>query len=480
MRSFARPAWALLSVLALTASVRAEAPPPLGVPRPFAIAQRTDVRLANGVVLTLVPLGSVPKATVMVVERTGAIDEGSHVGLASFVADYLKEGAGERDSAAMATALADMGGTLEISAATDQTTLMADVLADSAPAALRLLADVIRRPVLPAREMERLRANAQRASAVQRSEADALAGDAFAAAIWGDHPYGRGIPTPADIAAYRVDDVRDFVAANFGAARTHLYVSGRFDSAAVEAAARSAFGDWSSGPVPTIRTARGLSGPRVVLIDRPGAPQSTLVIGQPAIDPTDPDYIPLSVGTSLLGGGLLSRLDQDLRERRGWTYGVAAHLSPGLRSGSWSVSAAVTTAHTAESVAAIFDAVGRLAREAPPREELKLTQNYRAGSFVVGASGRAKLPATLAFLDLHGLPDSWLAGYAANVYAVTPEQVRDAFARHLPAPAMTVVVVGDLAKVEHELRALAVLATPGTTWQRRPAAPAVEGRQSAR
>lgn len=465
-----RPRLCLLAtLLAVASAARAEAPPPLGTPRPFVLAQRTDVHLANGATLTLVPLGSVPKATVMLVERTGGIDEGAKNGLADFVGDYLKEGAGVRDADALAAAAAGMGGELGVGTGSDQTSLTLDVLSDHAPEAIALLADLVRRPTLPPTAFERLRANAARNAAVQRSEPAGIAGDAYARALWGAHPYGRGLPSVADIAGYRYEDVRDYVTRQFGAARTHLYVAGRFDPAAVEAAARTAFGDWAAGPAPTVNPAHGSTTPRVILIDRPGAPQSTLIAGLPSVDPTQADYIPLTVATTLLGGGLLSRLGQELREAKGWTYGVSARLSPGLRAGSWAVSADVTTAHTADSLAAILRAIAKLRTEPPTAEELKLTQNYRAGTFVVSAAGRSGLLGQLAFLDLHGLPDAWLRDYAAQVYAVTPAQVTDVFARRIDPHAMTIVVLGDLARIEREVRRIPELSVPGVTFTRLPA-----------
>ena len=453
-----------LALLALTGtSVATEAPPAIGTPRVFQLPPRSDVVLDNGLRLTMVPMGAVPKVTITVVVRTGSLDEGPHNGLADFVGEYLKEGAGERSAAALAAAAADMGGSLGVSMGSDQSTLSLDVLSEHAADAIALLADVVRRPALPAAELQRLRANAARSIAVARSEPSSIASSTFSHALWGAHPYGRGLPSDADVAGYTLADVKAYVAANFGAARTHVYVGGVYDAAAVERAVRGNFGDWPAGPRPTLNVPRGEHQRRVILIDRRNAPQSTIVIGQPSIDPSQPDYVPLSVATTLLGGGLLSRLDQDLRETRGWTYGVDAHNAPNYRASAWSVSGDVTTAHTTESVAAILRAIHRLATEPPPADELRLTQNYRAGAFVIGAAGRAGLLRQLAFLDLHGLPDDWLANYSAHVLAVTPAEVSAVFRRHLPDDAMTIVVLGDTARFERTLRALPELAA-GTTW----------------
>ena len=166
----------------------------------------------------------------------------------------------------------------------------------------------------------------------------------------------------------------------------------------------------------------------------------------------------------MFGGGLLSRLDQDLRETRGWTYGMYAHATPYFRSADWSLEGDVITAHTTESVVEILKQLKKLQSEPPSPEELKRTQNYRTGVFVIGASSRRGIVGQLTFLDLHGLPADWLRDYATRVYAVTPAQVSAVFARLLPADQLTYVIVGDSAKFVRELKALPELAPAMTQW----------------
>lgn len=431
-----------------------ESPPPLGTPRDFRLPEKTTYRLENGVGVTLVPFGTVPKATIMVVVRTGNVDDGAKNGLADMAADLMKEGAGSRTAADLARYAAEMGGGLDVGAGAEQFTVSIEVLAERAADAIGLAGDVLRRPTLPASELPRLKANFVRQLAVARSNPQSIARDAYARLLWGDHPYGRGLPTDADVASYTIDDVRSFVAQNFGAARTHVYVGGRFDRAAVDAAIRAAFGDWNAGAPPTVNPPSGATVAQVKLIDRPDAAQSTIVLGLPAIDPTRTDYLPLVVTNSLLGSGLLSRFNQNLREDKGWTYGVGASISPTYRSASWTTSTDVNTKDTAPAIRELFAEIARLQREAPPPDELQRVQNLRAGAFVIGASSRGGLLGQLAFLDLHGLPDSWLTDYVKHVYAVTPEQVSKAARDYLPPAKMTMVVVGDLKKIGGEVKAI--------------------------
>jgi zinc protease len=436
------------------ATATREAPPPLGTPRDFRLPEKVAYRLDNGVGVTLVPFGTVPKATVLVVVRTGNIDDGSRNGLADVVAELLKEGAGTRGAAEIARYAAEMGGSLGTGAGAEQFTVSLDVLAERTADAIALAGDVLRRPALPDSELPRLKANIVRQLAVARSNPQAIAGDAFGRLLWGDHPFGRGLPTDADVASYTIEDARAFVAKNFGAARTHVYVAGRFDRAAVEAAIRAAFGDWAAGPPPTANPPSGAKVAQVKLIDRPDAAQSTIILGQPTIDPTSPDYLPLVVTNSLLGGGLLSRFNQNLREDKGWTYGVGSRIAPSVRSGSWTTSTDVNTQDTAPALRELYAEIARAQREAPPADELTRVKNLRAGAFVIGASSAGGLLGQLAFLDLHGLPDAWLTDYVKNVYAVTPEQVSKAARDYLDASRMTLVVVGDLKRVGADVNAL--------------------------
>ena len=195
----------------------------------------------------------------------------------------------------------------------------------------------------------------------------------------------------------------------------------------------------------------------VRLIDRPGAAQSTILLGLPVPTPAAPGFMRLSVANALLGGSLLSRLDQNLREDKGYTYGASSHITPYQGVAGWSLATDVNAPQTAAALTEIFKELARLRAEPPPADELRLIQNYRAGTFVLGASSRPGLLAQLAFLDQQGLGDDWLTHYVEHVNAVTPADVRAAAAEALDPQAMTLVVVGDLAQIKPGILALEAL-----------------------
>lgn len=194
--------------------------------------------------------------------------------------------------------------------------------------------------------------------------------------------------------------------------------------------------------------------PQLKLIDRPDAPQSTIILGLPVVDPSHPSFLKVSVTNTLLAGSFSSRITTNIREGKGYTYSPSGSLSTRYRSAYWSEQADVTTTVTGPALKEIFAEIERLRREPPTAAELKGFQNYRAGIFVIQNATRGALVNQLAFIDLHGLPDDYLTRYVERVYAVTPEDVTTAARESLDPAGMTLVVVGDLKKIRAQLEAV--------------------------
>ena len=191
---------------------------------------------------------------------------------------------------------------------------------------------------------------------------------------------------------------------------------------------------------------------QIRLIDRPGAPQSTIYLGLPAIDPSQQEYLQLSLTNSLLGGEFSSRITSNIRENKGYAYAPRSSLEVQYRTGHWLEEADVTTEHTGDSLKEIYAEIARLQREVPTAQELAGMQNYRAGIFVLQNATRGALIGQLAYLDLHGLPDDYLTHLVERIYAITPDQVSAAARKYIRPEDMTLVIVGDLAKVRPQLQ----------------------------
>jgi predicted Zn-dependent peptidase len=288
--------------------------------------------------------------------------------------------------------------------------------------------------------------------AIQRSQPQPLAEEAFARAIYGNHPYGRVLPVAPDVEKFTLEQAKQLWTRFAGSDRSHLYVVGRFDPAAVRSAIDEAFGGWRKAKGAPRPKASPKAGRRVFLLDRPGAVQSTVRFGLPAIPPTSPDYIPLVVTDALLGGSFGSRITANIREKHGYTYSPRSVLGlhPGV--GTWVESADVTTKDTAASVREIVNEIERLRKEPPSDEELAGIRKYVAGTFVLRNSSRAGIVTQLRFVDLHGLPADWLRNFVQRVEAVTPADVTRVTRKYLDPQRMTLVVVGDRKAVEDSLK----------------------------
>lgn len=451
-------------LLAALPAAAQQAPPQPGEPQPFEVPAARDITLPNGLQVSLVPYGEVPKASVTLTLRVGNVDEGpDEVWLADVMGDLLQEGTTSRSAEAIAREAAGMGGDISVSVGENLTSVSGAALSEFTPDMIALIADLVLNPAFPDQAMERIRTDRQRQLAIQLSQPQSQALRQFRAVLYPGQPYGRVFPTPEMIQGFTIDRVRRFHADNVSAARAHLYVSGRFDAAATEEAIRAAFGGWASGTevAPAIPTPQS---ERVIhLLDSPGAAQSTIYMGLPVADPSDDDFIALQVTNTLLGGAFASRITSNIREQKGYTYSPFSTVASRYRDAYWAEIADVTTAVTGAALTEILHEIERLRNEAPPAEELAGIQNYMAGTFVLQNSSRQGIVSQLSFVDLHGLGREWLAQYVPRIHAVTPADVQRVTRTYIDPSRMTIVVVGDRSVIEPQLREFGEvrIVTPG-------------------
>lgn len=447
-------ALSIAAALAALPAARADkqSPPPAAPPRPFALPSHQDTAFDNGLKVTTVTYGSVAKAAVMLMIRGGNAEEDAHqTWLADLMGRSLAEGTRSQTAAQLAEAAAAMGGDLQVSVEPDQTTITLEVLSEFAPRAIALVADVARNPAFPPADVARVQADLLRTLAVVLTQPGPLAREQWSGALYPDHPYGRTLPTEALLESYTVDQVRAFHAAHVGAARSHLYVAGRFDDAAVQKAARDALADWARGPEHAPVKVAPTAPPAVRVVDRPGAVQSTLIVGLRVVTPSSADYVPLLVTDALLGGSFGSRITSNIREQKGYTYSPISQVTTPESNAAWLEQADVTTNVTGASLTEIFKEVARLRGEPPPADELRGIQSYLAGVFVLRNSTRQGIIRQLSFVEKHGLTDDYLRNFAQRVWAVTPADVQRIASTYLDPKKMTIVVVGDRKQVDGQL-----------------------------
>ncbi|NYT42006.1 insulinase family protein [Sphingomonas sp. R-74633] len=439
--------------------------PPISDPKPFKLPATETYTLPNGLQVTLIPYGVAPKTVVSLRVRAGAVNEGDAVWLSEVTGALMKEGAAGKTAADLAAAAAGMGGQLNVSAGMQTTQVSTNVLSEYAPAAIQLISDVAIRPTLPASELARVKANLGRQLSVSLSEPGTLADVALGRAIYGaNHPYGRLIPSAAQLQGYTIDQVKAFHSGQFGAKRAHLYIAGRFDAAAVKAAIDKAFAGWSAGPDPITLQSPHQAGPRILLIDRPGAPQTTLRLSFDANRAGSDADIPQRVTNALLGGAFSSRITRNIREDKGYTYSPYSDVDFTPEQALWTFQADVTTEHTGDSLHEVFNEIRRMQTEAVSADENKGIRTYLAGLFAIQNSTSNAVVGTLATRDLLGLPGDWTERYVPAVLAVTPEQMMASANAGYPIGKLTLVVVGDLKTVVPQLKAQPELANiPATT-----------------
>jgi predicted Zn-dependent peptidase len=306
---------------AATATPAAKQKPPAGgTPKPFTLPKKEVVTLKNGIQVTLIPYGAIPKVTVRADVRAGNLNEAENqIWLADLTGSLLKEGTATRSAAQIAEEAARMGGSVDVGVGADTTSVTGDVLSEFGPQLVALMGEVMTRPLLPAAELARLKNDQLRQLSIARSQPGPLANELFRKTLYPNHPYGRLYPTEEMVKSYTIEDVQKFYRENFSAARTRIYVAGQFDAAAMKKALAGAFESWPRGAEAVINVPKPTAARALRLVDRPNAQQSTLYIGLPAIDPSNADYIPFLVTNSLLGGSFGSRITSNIREQKGYT-----------------------------------------------------------------------------------------------------------------------------------------------------------------
>ena len=444
----------LLGIFVLSGShAQKETPPQGGEPQDFKLPEKESKKLDNGLTASLVQYGLIPKVNVNVIIKTGNIHEGpEEIWLADLTAELMGEGTTSMDFKTIAAKVAAMGGEVNISTGPNQTTISGSVLSEFGPDLVNILADIVINPSFPSTEIERLKNDLKRQLTVQKSVPQSQALEKFRSLVYKDHSYGRIFPTLEMLDSYTLEKVKLFYENNFGARRTVVYAVGKFDEAKVSDAIEEAFGGWREGPEVSYPVANAAQTNEVAIIDRPNAPQTTIMLGLPALDPSKPDWVPLGVTNSLLGGSFGSRITSNIREDKGYTYSPRSVVYAGYKTALWYEQADVTAEHTGAALQEIAKEIKRLQTEPPSEKELEGIQNYEAGVFVLQNSTPQGIISQLNFIDFHGLDDSYLTDRVKNIYNVTPEKVKEMAQEYFKYEDMTLVLVGDKKQLQQQIK----------------------------
>lgn len=434
------------------------APPAPGPLRPFHFPDVERLTLSNGVPLWVAPVHHFPVVTWSVLLEAGGMHEpAERAGVAALTAELLESGAGERSAAELAEQIEGLGVELHSTATWDMAHGGITALRARVEPAIEILADLVRRPTFPDDEVERLRAERLAEILQRRAEPRALAGEMAARFLFSPgSPYARPLAgTPESVAALARPEVVSFHARRFAAGAAFV-VAGDLRPQEARALAERHFGDWQvePAPPPALRVEPRSRVREVVLIDRPGSVQSELRVGHVGVARSTPDYFPLVVMNTVLGGAFSSRLNLNLREQKGYTYGVHSGFAMRRAPGPFVVSTAVQTEVTAPAVAEIVRELAGMRAEPVSPAELTDARTYVAGAFPLRLQTTDGLASRLSELIVYGLPADYFADYRERILAVEAADVLRAAREHLRPEELTIVVVGDSRQVRGPLQAL--------------------------
>lgn len=401
---------------------------------------------ANGARVYFVRADAIPMLDVSLgFDAGGRFDPPARTGLASLTNAMLARGAGGLDELAISEGFARIGAQRGGGTSDDRASVTVRSLTSEPELgeALALLARVVSQPVFPAEVLAREKERVIQSLRESETKPESIAQRTFDALMYGDHPYGVHA-TPESVAAIGRDDLVAFHRGHYGARSAVVALIGAISRERAQAIAEQLTRDLPPGdaqrrivPVEPLRQAIERR------IEHP-ASQSHILVGQPAIARGDPDFFALLVGNYVLGGGgFVSRLHDEVREKRGLAYSVYSYFSPQLQPGPFTIGLQTRKEQTALALELVRETLARFLRDGPTEAELKAAKSNLVGGFALRIDSNRKILDNLAMIGFYRLPLDYLERWSARVEAVTLEQVRAAFARHVRPEAMVTVVVGD-------------------------------------
>jgi zinc protease len=432
-------------------------------------------RLENGLDLWTVEHRDLPVLSLGLLLPVGAsADLPDRPGIASFTADMLDEGTRKLDSMALHDRLARMGAQLETEVGSDAQLLSLGTLVRFAREALALLAEIVTQPRFDPEDVRRVRALRLSRLMQLRDVPAALAERLFTSRLYGSHPYGHTpLGTESSLSAIKVEELREFHERAWMTSRPVLIAVGDASHAELQALVAETFadaGDWRGLPEASAlaeedarysaRTGGSLpgvppNGPRLTIIDRPGAAQSELRIGRIAAARSTPHYYALNVLNVALGGSFVSRINLNLREQRAFTYGARSAFEFRVEPGPFSVQTSVETDATAESISEVLREITEIGAKQPVSpQELDRAHAALVRGFPRGFETADQIARYLTQLALHHLPDDHYNQFVPCIKAVTRDEVTQAAQLYLPPDDMKVVIVGDRTRLADSLRQL--------------------------
>ena len=421
-------------------------PPAPGAPVATTLPVPVETRLANGLRVITVERHGLPLVTAaLVATGGGATDPAGRAGVGSLASELMTKGTTTRSATEIARQIESLGASIESGVDRDGASVAVTVKSDELAKALPILADVATHPVFARDEIERARAQAIDGVTVAMKDPAQLAGMIASRAVFGTGPYAAPLSgTPASLQAVTRDDLTTSYAKTWNPAQAALIMVGDITPAAAKALAQAQFGGWK--PAATVTpplAATPFAPPRIVVVDMPGAGQAGVVVARPGIERSDARYYPLEVANTVLGGGFSSRLNQEIRIKRGLAYGAGSSVQARRLPGIVSARTQTKNATAPEVVTLIEQQMAAMGTAPVPTDELETRKAVLVGGFGRTIETTDGIAGILGNYVLQSVPLDELARYTTKVEAVDPASVQSASAQLLDPKAASIVVVGD-------------------------------------
>lgn len=423
-------------------------PPPPAAPRQLQIPKPMEKTLANGLRVIVIEKKGVPLiAARLLIPIGGGFDPHDMPGLADTTASLLMKGTTTRSAEQIARGVEALGATLDTSASWDSSSADLDVLSSKFPAAMVFLADVVRHPAFKQDEIDRLRQQNIDALSVAMRQPGRLANFVAAHVIFGSTPYGHNLGgTPESLARIKRDDVVDFHHHHYRPDGSILVICGDITPAKAFATAQEALGGWkkaNDSKAMALTETKVFPKPQVVVIDMPAAGQAAVVVGRPGLRRADPAYHLSLVADSVLGGGYSSRLNEEIRIKRGLSYGAGSSFDLRRDVGPFIASAQTKNESAGEVAGLIVDEMNKLGATAVAEDELGPRKAVLIGGFGQQLETNAGIVGRIGTLALYGLSLDEINRYISGVQSITASDVQKFAAAHLAGNDASVVIVGD-------------------------------------
>ena len=416
--------------------------------------------LSNGLPVWIVELHDVPVAQINLLVFSGSADDPpGRFGAASLASAMLEEGAGSRSALEVADAIDFLGADLSASSGIDSSAVRLHVPIARLADALPIMADVALRPTFKKEELDRLRTQRLTQMLQGRDDPQTIASTAFPRVLYGPrHRYGTPTGGTAEtIKTFTSDDLREFYSSTFRPDRATILAVGDLTADKVMPLLEKSFGVWkatgAAAPKQTIAAVDEPAERQIYLVDKPGAAQSQIRIGWIGVPRSTPDYFPLTVMNTILGGSFSSRLNMNLREQHGYTYGASSQFDMRAAAGPFSAAAGVQTDKTKESLTEFFNELNGILKPIPA-EELARAKNYVALRYPGGFETTGDISRQLENALVFHLPDNYFSTYVQNIQAVTAADISRVAQKYIAPGRFAVVVVGDQKAIEAGIRSL--------------------------